>query len=717
MTYKWTELDPDQQPREPLADFTLNAMERFTTADLALGSNDPPNGRRSEYDNQWWLALVTVARDDTDKSLSLTIRELVERAKESHLDTSLVIPGEYSEAFRESKELDVITVYAQRDYLNAANATDGEATLGISSITVSFPLESGTLNPSSGPFALPQLNIQVTPQTVVTAVIDHGIAIAHDLFRREDAAGALALSRVDFFLDMNGTPDPSAKVASTVGRVWTRSEIEAVLQANLHNGLLDEAAVYRELGIIDWNTRPSNTCAHRVSHGTHVTGLASGYPASDDTGADRRIIAVQLPTRLVVSTMGQWVEQALEQAFVFIAEQMKHYKTGNAIQDTPLVMNFSFGSFMGPHDGTGKVARFIDKAMAKFAATSTRPRVLMLPSSNGHLSRCHAVIELTDDAPMEKLDWMLQPADRSISIVSVWLPLMTPVVSGAIALEVKVPGFDTPHTINAGMTPRYTLLTKTDPQGNDIIVGLVVYLPPSAPTFRGRFEIYAVPTDHPMDVRPVAPSGAWTLRFKKTPAIDEVALNIWVQRDETLPGYPQFGRQSYLSDARYERFDHQSGAVIVDDPLNHTNPVQRAGMINGIGCGNLPAVIAGYVRSDHKMARYSAGGPTLNAFRITGPDASAVSDDSVVLHGVLSAGSSSGSRVNMNGTSVAAPQVARWAADRIALSPATPFTRANVASEAFVDDPTSPTKPSPLRTGGGRLELGTVFGELRWPGQ
>ena len=717
MTYKWTELHPDEQPHDPLADFTLNVMERFTAADLGLGSDDPPAGRRSEYDKQWWLALVTVARDQEDKSLSLTIGELVGRAKEHHLDTSLLIPGEYSEAFRESNELDVITVYARRDYLNAANALDGEEKLGTSSITVSIPLESGTLNPSSAPFAPPQLDIQTTPQTVVTAVIDHGIAIAHDLFRREDATGALALSRVDFFLDMNGIPDPDAAVASTVGRVWTRAEIEVVLQANLHNGLLDEAAVYRELGLVDWNTRSSNTCAHRVSHGTHVTGLASGYPASDDTGADRRIIAVQLPTRLVASTMGQWVEQALEQAFVFIAEQMKHYKVGNTINDTPLVMNFSFGSFMGPHDGTGKVARFIDKALTKFAANSTRPRVLMLPSSNGHLSRCHAVIELTNAAPMEKLDWMLQPADRSISIVSVWLPLMTPVANGAIALEVKVPGFDTPHTITAGMTSRYILLTKTDPQGNDVIVGLVVYRPPRAPTFRGRFEIYAVPTDHPMDVRPVAPSGAWTLQFSKTPALDEVALNIWVQRDETLPGYPQFGRQSYLSDARYERFNRPSGAVISDDPVNHTSPVRRAGMINGIGCGNLPAVIAGYVRSDCRMARYSAGGPTLNAFRITGPDASAVSDDSVVLHGVLSAGSSSGSRVNMNGTSVATPQVARWAADQIALSPTTPFTRANVAAKALVDDPTSPTKPSPLRTGGGRMELGTVFGELRWPGQ
>lgn len=136
-------------------------------------------------------------------------------------------------------------------------------------------------------------------------------------------------------------------------------------------------------------------------------------------------------------------------------------------------------------------------------------------------------------------------------------------------------------------------------------------------------------------------------------------------------------------------------------------------MINGIGCGDLPAVIAGYVNSDGKMATYSAGGPTLNISRLFGPDASAVSDDSVALHGVLSAGSSSGSRVSMNGTSVSTPQVARWAADQMAAAPNVSFGRADVFAQALADDPYQPDKPAPTRTGGGRLRLPSVFGELR----
>jgi hypothetical protein len=48
----------------------------------------------------------------------------------------------------------------------------------------------------------------------------------------------------------------------------------------------------------------------------------------------------------------------------------------------------------------------------------------------------------------------------------------------------------------------------------------------------------------------------------------------------------------------------------------------------------------------------------------TGPDALAQSDRSYVHRGILAAGTRSGSRVVMNGTSVAAPRIARAVAER-----------------------------------------------------
>jgi hypothetical protein len=62
---------------------------------------------------------------------------------------------------------------------------------------------------------------------------------------------------------------------------------------------------------------------------------------------------------------------------------------------------------------------------------------------------------------------------------------------------------------------------------------------------------------------------------------------------------------------------------------------------------------------------YSADGFDVSRGGKLGPDVSAVADRSRALSGVLAAGTASGSRVAVTGTSVAAPQVARWCAEEI----------------------------------------------------
>ncbi|WP_294223460.1 S8 family serine peptidase [uncultured Shimia sp.] len=714
MTITWTDLSRSQQPRDLLTYFALNAMQRFFEADRDFVNETPVGLDPVDYEDQMWLALVSVAKTANNER-SWSLQDLLNKAGDYDPplpEGAVIIPGEYDLSYRERTDLDVVSIYAKRAYLNAANAADGERRLGIASITTCAPLDRRSLHLSSDPFAPRTVTQSISSEAVVTAVIDHGIAIAHDLFRREEN-GKLALSRVDFFLNMDDVSQTSGLLQASLGRVWTRSEIETVLEKHLHNGLLDEAEVYRELGLINWQDRPFNSCAHRVSHGTHVAGLAAGYDADEPVGDDRRIIAIQLPTSVVRNTMGFGIETTIEKALEFVAEHIQNYEQDGEPVTPPLVINFSFGNFLGPHDGTGVVSRAIHAALADMSQATNRPRLLLLPSGNGNLSRCHAVIELTEQAPEKEIDWELQPSDRSASVLSIWLPLMPDIPDAALSLSITLPGESEAHTITVGMVPRFTLINRTAPGGGEVVIGIVIYCPPQAPTFRGQIMIVALPTDNPKDVRPVAPFGNWTLRFAKREGVGPLKLNAWVQRDETLPGFPEFGRQSRLSDQNYPRFKLPSGKTLDEDLSSRPSLVRRAGMINGIGCGTLPAVIAGYVNSDGKMATYSAGGPTLNISRLFGPDASAVSDDSVALHGVLSAGSSSGSRVSMNGTSVSTPQVARWAADKMAAAPNVSFGRADVFAQALTDDPYQPDKPAPTRTGGGRLRLPSVFGGLR----
>ena len=75
-------------------------------------------------------------------------------------------------------------------------------------------------------------------------------------------------------------------------------------------------------------------------------------------------------------------------------------------------------------------------------------------------------------------------------------------------------------------------------------------------------------------------------------------------------------------------------------------------------------VIAGYRGSDKAMANYSSSGGEISA--------AGVSEDSVTCHGILAAGSRSGSTVAMNGTSVAAPQLTRRLAEHLAANPPSP---------------------------------------------
>ena len=133
-------------------------------------------------------------------------------------------------------------------------------------------------------------------------------------------------------------------------------------------------------------------------------------------------------------------------------------------------------------------------------------------------------------------------------------------------------------------------------------------------------------------------------------------------------------------------------------------------------------VMGGMLRKEMKPARYSAGGATSHQaaplFDREWPTAITVTDDSQVHRGVLAAGSRSGSQVLMNGTSVAAPQIARWMADE--LKDGKPANPKAVEDEADRQEPhpaPAPDQPSARRGGKGRIELNPHNSRERYVGQ
>jgi hypothetical protein len=175
------------------------------------------------------------------------------------------------------------------------------------------------------------------------------------------------------------------------------------------------------------------------------------------------------------------------------------------------------------------------------------------------------------------------------------------------------------------------------------------------------FLIALQPTALGERAAPLAPSGTWTVELQNRSLGAGDLIEAWVQRDDTPFGFRQRGRQSFLDAPCYRRFDEQGREIVRDEdqPPCH---VRRAGSTNAIATGEKPVVVGGFVLKEGRLAKYSSRNSEGAA---PVPRYLAPSDDSEVYLGVLAAGTRSGSLVAMNGTSVAAPQVARRIANEL----------------------------------------------------
>ena len=392
----------------------------------------------------------------------------------------------------------------------------------------------------------------------------------------------------------------------------------------------------------------------------------------------------------------------------------------------PVVINTSFGYIAGPHDGTGLVERYFDFVTAH----DQNPTRFVLPAGNAQLSRCHAVIDLVTHADVD-LAWTVQPDDKTHSVVQVWLPdrgasrmTMTVVLPDG---TVSPPIPDTPWQL--GIPDPST--TIVDAAGR--VCGLLEFGPYLQ---RSLFHLAIFPTERAQpDTRRLAPAGEWRLRFHRTGAQGVVA-DAWVQRDDSLYGYPQAGRQSYFDDPGYVRFAEANfglrGDVVTDDEdpaqLGIPTPVTRASLFNAIATGASVVTAGGFHERNLRLAGYSAGGPNTppEAAPLSKPDLLLPSEGSKAHPGMLAAGSRSGARVALSGTSVAAPQLARFVADRLAAGQ--PGDRTDVVAQANPPNPPPPFVPPaiapipetpdpvvlPDRAGGGRLPRPDPLPVERW---
>jgi hypothetical protein len=670
--------------------------------------------REGTFDNTWWPALIELEDE----------RDLEELANARGDANDLIVPEIYDEFDRRRKGA-AFTVFVRRSFIadmNRRNDMIRRLVLG-----APVPNTSRHARTTGTRYHTPKGKAAPWSHSAVTmAVIDNGIAFAHELFRKKCPMRSRVLSA--WIMDVRA--DPMTR-GIDLGVFLDGSQIEELLSRCTENGQFDEDKFYFLAGMLDFRTGSFKPTALRISHGTHVMGVAAGYkPGEKDD--ERPIVCVSLPTYVVADTSPSGLEPYLWLALDYVMKQSKLVVDKDKVT-RPLVINFSYGNFAGPHDGTGLTERSIDLKL--YEESKDRIVRAVLPAGNGNLSRTHARVVFSDAAApisdgslTQELFWRVLPDDRTSNSLFLWLPFRKESVPLA-EVSVTAPGGQTSPVLRSGKesnrSAEFTL------SGGGDVIATLTYVYVDYPTSRGLFQIDIVPTASDAEVESLAPSGVWTVTIANGDLAPDEAIEAWIERDERLPGFRPIGRQSYFDDPDYRRYDDEGRPLPIDrggaaGRGGHGSGcvVQRAGTLSGFACGQLPIVAAGLVFCDGKIADYSSAGPispSPNA-RLPGssepercgPDAALTTDESAVLSGVLSAGSHCGSIAAMNGTSVASPCAARWVADELSSGRAGDRTAIQYAA-TDQNRGYPPPRPSETRAGGGRMTFRSDIGSQRRP--
>ena len=549
--------------------------------------------------------------------------------------------------------LDFYVLYVRKQSLDDVSkdlgwlATIDYATLGP---PISLP-ETGIPDfPSPSPTPAPPPPTVPPMPRVAMGVIDQGIAFAHERFRNASGSRIAYLWRQDLL--------PPAGPINSFGSELTAAKINAEIDLSTSRGE-QEDAIYRRVGGLDFASRNFQPLSRRRSHGTHVLDLAAGEPLSANA-ENRPIIAVEMPEEAVGDPVGSTLTIHALHGILYILERAEDLRAKQSWNTLPVVINLSYGPHDGPHDGSSWFERAVDWLQKVFEPTKTPVR-FVFAAGNFRQSRIHAHA-IADPGCTVELRVRVQPDDKTPSFIELWLAgdaitgdnvtiELTPPIGPSVFVRPDAPdGMEPP---GAGYRYRLTFAEAG-------VVGKRAYaLANLGPT------VSELPFDPAAPV--TVPSGVWTLSVTSKQDSSPVEFDAWIRRDASLAGRRSRGRQSYFEDKAYEDELARGKRPAEFEKENSSPMVKRRSTLSGIASGAAPYVIAGYRRGDFESemhpAPYSSGGPTENPDRtMSAPTLSFPSDRSVACHGVLAAGTLSGSIVAMNGSSVAAPQAARWIA-------------------------------------------------------
>ncbi|HEV7879393.1 hypothetical protein [Bradyrhizobium sp.] len=514
-----------------------------------------------------------------------------------------------------------------------------------------------------------QARIGANKRITIMAVIDDGLPFAHRNFR--DASGCR--TRIEFCWLQSVAIDEKQK-SVLFGREYTRKQIDGYIKKYGD----DEDTLYREAGATADAEDLGSMIARHATHGAHIMDLATGYAAErgDIAPEEIRIVAVQLPNTIALDTSGFGKDMYMLAAFHYIFNRVDLIAEKYGIECPRLVINFSYGFSGGRHDGGTELEAAINQMVERRRA-SKGPTALVVPAGNSFLSGLHGRLRDTDfDNDEAKFRWRIQPNDRTPCYLELWFPqdfdpsgyvveLYDPWKHCRLYFKIEVgapkDGYDPGKVValynaHGKQVGQVSADQHRADHRND-----------EHKTGRWRVLVIMAPTE-PEDPRlPGVESGEWIVVLKRgveAARLQDYPIHCWIQRSADPDDLRSGSRQSYFDDPK----DVGYGC---DGDLNEEDTrdafVQRFGSLNGLATGCTSLVVAGYrlgaglgsTLSQARPALYSSAGTLDPGWPEAKVACSSMSDRSRVLTGTIAAGVRSGSLSYVQGTSNAAPFVAR----------------------------------------------------------
>jgi hypothetical protein len=571
---------------------------------------------------------------ERDTVLLVRFRTPVSHAMRKHLDTmGLRISQQY-----DGYTCATVTTRITRQVPEFIARLDALRAFGLEAIELAAPI---------APPGVPDECLVVDRAKVsrtVLGVIDDGCPFAHQDYRQNKLA-------VHYIWNQGGqvtgaipwaTPSPFG-----YGTAYTRTALDQIMAAaTAPAGTVDEDAAYALAGLPSLRSASS----HGAQVMSHLAGCArTGSPLQNMNRPAQKLpgsaemVFVQLPADALDDPSGRWLPHfALDglQAIRFYAREMGPHKADNVI------VNLSYGTQTGPHDGTSVMERAIDELTRK-AATQGYEFLVTLPSGNSHLARTHAQFDLARNGGT--IDWFVAPDTQTPAFLEIWLP--PNVTLSQVKVSVEVPG-------QADLVAQANSIVSDGRGTTDMIA-----IDGPAGSGHSMVLIAVAPTTHPLEagapVLALATSGRRrvTVQPLTSGALAGIAHAYLARCDANMGRRPR-GHSGYLDCAAYDpnRF------MRADVYLNPTPPTAPAdvmayGSMTGTSTSKEAKVAAGYILSRREPTHYSAGGPSRGP-RI-GPDWAYPADQSVVLLGLPGGGNRSATVLRLVGTSIAAPQYAR----------------------------------------------------------